>query len=356
MRARAGAAALALGALALGLAIGAGATEVRAQDGTGSASVAPASAERLRIVVISDLNERYGDTFHRPEVHAAAQAVIGLRPDLILVTGDMVAGQREGLDYEAMWQGFRDAVDTPLAQFPLAVAPGNHDAASSERFRQEREIYSAQWGLERLFRGAPIEPLDVSGYPLRYSFRAGPVQLIALDATDRDALRDGDQLDWLEAQLAAADDAETPLRVLFGHVPFYPLAQDREGSYLLRDRATRERVEALFVRYDVDLVIGGHHHAYYPGRHPDDDLRVLGMGCLGGGPRRLIGDERPLETDDPTERSFVVIEVEGTAIASVEAYHGPGFGAGERVDPSVLPAEVGWDDVRVIRWDLAPVE
>ena len=59
-----------------------------------------------------------------------------LRPDLVLVTGDMVAGQRAGLDYGAMWAGWHRAVTDPLraAGIPMAVTPGNHDASGYAQY------------------------------------------------------------------------------------------------------------------------------------------------------------------------------------------------------------------------------
>ena len=52
----------------------------------------PASA--LRVVVISDLNGSYGSTSYSKRIPVAIQRIIALKPDLVISTGDMVAGQR----------------------------------------------------------------------------------------------------------------------------------------------------------------------------------------------------------------------------------------------------------------------
>ena len=105
-------------------------------------------AGSLRIVVLSDLNDSYGSTTYGSTVHAAVTAITTrLRPDLVLVTGDMVAGQRAGLDYGAMWAGWHRAVSDPLraAGIPMAVTPGNHDASGYAQYAAERREFVSQW-------------------------------------------------------------------------------------------------------------------------------------------------------------------------------------------------------------------
>lgn len=316
----------------------------------------PESLQDLRIVVISDLNERYGDTYHRETVHSAVARILQLEPDIVLVTGDMVAGQRPGLDYRAMWSAFHEAVSDPLSAIPMAVSPGNHDGSAHSRYEEERAIYVDTWRQRRPLDSYPgVHMVDGADYPLRYAFALGPVLFIALDTTHRSAFEHGDQLDWLEEQLRRVDRSRYPLVVLFGHFPLYPLAQDRERDYLLSDDAVRARVEDLLAEYDVTLFLSGHHHSYYPGHRPDaglEGLRLVGLGCLGGGPRVLIGEDREIDIEDPTERSFVVIEVDDGEIVSLEAFRGPEFGPADRIDRAQLPARAGLESLPIVRDDL----
>ena len=48
----------------------------------------------LHVIVIADLNSSYGSTDYRADVHRAVDEIIARRPDVVLTTGDMVAGQR----------------------------------------------------------------------------------------------------------------------------------------------------------------------------------------------------------------------------------------------------------------------
>ena len=82
--------------------------------------------EVLRVAVVADLNGAYGSATYGEPVHVAVRRIVELRPDLVVSVGDMVAGQRSGLDYRAMWAGFFSVVADPLAAagIPLAVTPG----------------------------------------------------------------------------------------------------------------------------------------------------------------------------------------------------------------------------------------
>ena len=48
----------------------------------------------LRVAVISDLNGSYGSTVYHPAIKQDIARLVELKPDLIISTGDMVAGQR----------------------------------------------------------------------------------------------------------------------------------------------------------------------------------------------------------------------------------------------------------------------
>lgn len=293
---------------------------------------APRAESPLRVVVVSDLNGEYGETSYGDPVHAAVERVVGLAPDLVLSTGDMVAGQRRGLDYPAMWAGFHAAVSDPLEQaaIPFAVAPGNHDASGYRLFAEERAAYAEAWRARR----PRVTFVDDSEFPFRYSFVAGPAFFVALDATTVGPL-DEAQMRWLDAALAAAPRG---VRIVFGHVPLHPFTIGRE-----RESIGDAALEALLRRHDVDLFISGHHHAYYPGRR--GPLRLVSMACLGGGPRPLIG------TEERSERAILAFEVTEDGVRDLDAFAGDAFD--ERVARAALPVVVGEGDHAIHRDDVA---
>jgi len=158
-----------------------------------------ANAFALRVAVISDLNPGYGNTRYSRDVDRAIARIIAMKPDLVINTGDMVAGQRPRNHFkrkqlEPMWRAFHRHVSEPLAAagIPMAVTPGNHDASVYAGFALERRIYQQQWNARRpaltLFNGGH--------YPLNHAFTLGDVLFISLDVTRPGAL-DPEQMDWL---------------------------------------------------------------------------------------------------------------------------------------------------------------
>jgi hypothetical protein len=254
-----------------------------------AAAVPLAAAGTLRVAVVSDLNGSYGSTRYEAGVAPTIERLVALRPDLVISTGDMVAGQRlhPPLGREqvtAMWSAFHAQVTDPLATagIPLAATPGNHDASAYASFALERTIYREQW--EGRSRGLQI--VDRGDYPFHYAFAMGNVLFISLDATRVGAL-DAPQRRWLES-LLQREGAKYRHRVAFSHLPIYPFAQGRETEV-----TADHELERLLQRHGVELYLSGHHHAFYPGFH--GGVRHVGQACLGAGPRKLIGDTQRAE-------------------------------------------------------------
>jgi hypothetical protein len=290
-------------------------------------------AETLTVAVVSDLNGSYGSQEYSEHVHAAVDWMTGrLRPDLVLSTGDHVAGQRKGLDYRAMWRAFHDTVTDPVreAGIPFAPTPGNHDGAAGERWEPERRRYVAEWKRRR-----PSVDLDGSGnYPLYYAFEKGPALFVSLDVTVPGALPD-EQMDWLESVLQRHDDKAA--KIVFAHLPLVPLAENREDE-IIGDPAFEDLLET----YGVDAMLSGHHHAYYPGRR--GDIKMIGLACLGGGPRELIG------TDRRSRKSALVMKISADGGVQVRAKYGPDMR--REVDRTELPRSISHDGWTTWRLDV----
>lgn len=295
------------------------------------------SAEALRIAVISDLNGSYGSTRYGTAVDDAVKRILELKPDLVISTGDMVAGQRKPhlsrAELERMWSAFHGHVSDPLAAagIPLAVTPGNHDGSAYHGFELERRVYAEQW----LPRKPALEFVEDSHYPFYYAFAAGAVLLLSVDATTVGHLPP-QQMDWLQEVLEKHGSGYEK-RVAFSHVPLWPFARGRESEYI-GDPA----LERLLQDADVDLYLSGHHHAFYPGHK--DGIDLVSQSCLGAGPRRLIGTGRK------SPRSFTLIELTPDA-TRIAAYRAPGFS--EPIDWSTLPTGIRSAAAKLVRADLA---
>lgn len=285
------------------------------------------------VAVVADLNEEYGSKEYNHHVEAAVEWIASdLQPDLVLSAGDMVAGQREGLDYPGMWEAFHATVTDELAEagIPMAVTPGNHDASEQPKYWKERVEFARQWQTRR----PNLNFIDDSYFPFHYAFELGPALFLSLDGTGVGDLDDA-QLAWIEDMLER--NAHLEVSVLFSHVPQYPVAQGREDE-VFEDA----RLAELMDEYGVDLMVSGHHHAYYPARR--NGTYFLHAQVLGSGARALIGEEQS------HPRNVAVVEFDADGVRDVRAFESPDFD--EVVAPETLPETIGEDDVKLWRMDV----
>lgn len=299
----------------------------------------PVQASSIRIAIISDLNESYGSTEYRSNVTRAIQRIIELKPDLVLSTGDMVAGQRlhpllTRPKLDAMWKSFHYSVSNPLANanIPLAVTPGNHDASAYASFTLEREIYNEQWQA----RKPELKYIDDDHYPFYYAFSAGETLFVSLDAT-RVGHLSVEQKSWLE-KLLKVNGEQYKQRVVFGHLPLWPYAIGRE-----KDILGDHQLEDILQQGNVDIILNGHHHAYFPGYK--QGISYISQACLGAGPRRLLGAQKK------SKRSITIIEFVSDGSYKIEALSEPNFTTA--VDIKELPERINTKWAEIIRHDLA---
>lgn len=233
----------------------------------------PDAPPLVRLVVVSDMNGRYGSDIYDDDVHRSMDDIIADRPDIVINAGDMVAGQKNKLNYRKMWAGFHQTVTDRLSQagIPMAQVVGNHDGSAYPKYAKEREIYIDEWMQHK----PALDFVDDSAYPLYYAFMLNGIFFVALDASTLDPLDDV-QFEWLKKQLAENPSKYRP--VVFFHVPLFPITTIKPTE-ILRDK----RLHPLFVENRVQLVINGHQQAYFPAKL--DGVIYLHAGALGGGPR-----------------------------------------------------------------------
>ena len=280
-----------------------------------------------RIAVISDINGGYGSTEYGNQVTKAVNKIISLdpKPDLLIITGDMVAGQYKGLDYRAMWRAFHNVVTIPI----IAVTPGNHDASAYKPYQEERAVFVEQWKKYK----PTLNYLDQLYYPLYYSFSMGNVLFISLDATKVGPIS-WDQKRWLQQQLTIHNNYKH--KIVFGHLPLYPFTQDREEDILWDAELMR-----ILKDHKVNVFLSGHHHGYYPGMV--NGIHMVSQGCLGGGPRKLIGDS------NRSKRAITLIDFSGDGY-TIEALKENSFTT--YIDRQSLPETLNYQGMVVYRDDV----
>lgn len=300
-----------------------------------------------RIVVISDLNSQYGSTDYEPEVDKAISLIPFWAPNLVLCSGDMVAGQDAFLpraQVEAMWAAFDQHVAAPLrnANIPYGFTVGNHDASGALAsdgtflYPQDREVAAAYWNSPNHNPG--IEFVDRAGFPFYYTFQQNDIFFLTWDASS--AMIPQEQLDWAEQALESEAAKAARLRIVVGHLPLYAIAigRDEPGEYLNK----ADELRALLERHNVHTYVSGHHHAYYPGHR--GRLELLHSGILGSGTRPLLnGNLAP-------QKTLTVIDV---SLASQETtYTTYDMRTMELVDMQQLPRLIVGPNGMVLRRDV----
>lgn len=245
----------------------------------------------VRFVVISDLNDVYGSTDYSPEVDKGIALIPFWKPDMVLCSGDMVAGQDPTLTDDrlrAMWAAFDDHVAAPLrrAKLPYGFTVGNHDASSALGvqgtflFQRERNVAAEYWKQPSHNPGVTF--IDKFEFPFYYTFEYQGVFFLAWDGSSN--IISKEKLAWVEKALASEKAQSAKLRILLGHLPLYAVAVGRNEPAEVMDNA--DQLRAMLEKYNVHTYISGHHHSYYPGHR--GKLQLLHMGILGSGPRPLI--------------------------------------------------------------------
>lgn len=286
-----------------------------------------AASPALRVLVMGDFNGPYGSLTYPRQVAAVLGEVPGWQPDLVIMPGDLVAGQDARLPPERfgqMWEAFDSLVAGPLRQasVPYAPAMGNHDASGAgPAYARERQAAETYWNGSQYLQN--LAYVDRGNMPFRYSFTAGPVFVMVWDAST--AAVGAAQLEWLEQQLQTPEAQGAGHRWLVGHLPVTGVAEGRDtpGEVLHDGPALARRLADA----GVDLYISGHQAAYYPTSL--NGLELLNSGGIGA--RRLLGSSSALRS------AVVLVDVmpDGSVL-----YTGIDADTLEPVDPATLPSGI----------------
>jgi len=296
--------------------------------------------QSIKIAIISDLNGSYGSTRYNKHIPKVISHLVDINPDLVISTGDMIAGQRirpllKRTELESMWQSFHHNVSDTLqaAEIPFAITAGNHDASLSKKFKLERQIYQQQW----LNRVPQVTFIDKTHYPFYYAFELKNILFISIDATTVGHLSKT-QFNWLKELLMQSKNNYRKT-IAFSHLPIWPFAQNRE-----RDIIGDPQLELLLQQHHVSLYLSGHHHAYYPGYK--DGITHVSQACMGSGLRKYIGSSLR------SKRGYTMIEIDEENKIKITAYESTDFN--KAIDIKLLPKQIKSRYATLIREDLAP--
>ncbi|WP_330204664.1 metallophosphoesterase family protein [Cyanobacterium sp. Dongsha4] len=261
----------------------------------------------VRILVISDLNSAYGSTEYDDEVHLALKMLPFWQPDLILCSGDMIAGQKPSLtqaQIRAMWKAFDTQIAQPIRNLniPFGFTIGNHDASSAIApnnkflFQQERDLAVEYWQNPKHNSG--VKFLDRNQFPFYYTFEQDDIFFLVWDGSSSRIPKD--KLSWVEKSLASEKAQQAKMRIIIGHLPLYAVSEGRDYPGEVLNNA--DELRQLLEKYNVHTYISGHHHAYYPAHK--GELQLLHTGALGSGARPYI------DNNIPPRKTITVVDVD----------------------------------------------
>ncbi|WP_287129849.1 metallophosphoesterase [Candidatus Cyanaurora vandensis] len=296
--------------------------------GAGALDLPP--RQDVRVVVISDLNSQYGATDYESQVKRAIALIPTWQPDLVLCSGDMIAGQDSSLSTQqirAMWAGFDRHIAQPLRQagLPFGFTLGNHDSSSYQTRTGSYPYQRDRAEAIRYWQGQDpkLNFVDRTGFPFYYTFQQQGVFYLVWDASS--AQIPSTQLTWAKRSLASPTAKTAKMRVVIGHLPLYAVAKgrDKPGEVL----ADAEQLRGLLEQYRVHTYISGHQHSYYPGHR--GQLQLLQTSALGSGPRPLISG--------PPQRRNTLTVVDLDLKKSTTTYTTYDLKTMTVIDPTTLP-------------------
>jgi 3',5'-cyclic AMP phosphodiesterase CpdA len=188
----------------------------------------------------------------RAEVVSALHAsILALRPDLVILSGDVTQRARR-----AQFAAARRFVDGYAR--PTLVVPGNHDVPL---FNLLGRLFDPFGNYRRVF-GGDLEPMFESGELLAIGVNTvRPSRHTIGEVSDA-------QIERVSGRLRKATDAQ--LRIVVTHQPVHVI-RERDIANLL---VNHERAIAAWAASGADLVLGGHIHLPYV-RSLDNGKRKL---------------------------------------------------------------------------------
>ncbi|MEW6749446.1 MAG: FlgD immunoglobulin-like domain containing protein [Candidatus Latescibacterota bacterium] len=310
------------------------------------------------------------------------EVILGRRPDLLAVSGDLVESGGEQRDWDEFWQHLSGSRGHLASRVPLVAVPGNHEyyeGPGMDGYAQpgsERAIARYLTYFEEPANGS-AEPADEGRY---WRLDYGPVTLVGLDVTNGTPhqspgdtnyylLGQGDeggggspgfapgtrQYAWLEAQLQDAQARSAFTFVLFHHVSHsvgphgWPPGPVSGGGLDPQSGVPVRALAPLFLRYGVDALIAGHDEIWERSElagtqvRPDGTriphvLQVWDVGTAGDG---LRGPESGLTNE--AQRYLVHTDVPEVWRDGILVEGGKHYG---HLEVDVLPADDGtWQAV-----------
>lgn len=171
-------------------------------------------------------------------VERSIVAINRLKPDFVVVTGDMV-NDPNNVEQLKEWKRLSATIDPGIKVF---VVPGNHDVGN-DATPEMVEKYKSEYGYDR------------------FSFSHKGVCFIGYNSpiikADRKEAEE-EQLNWLQQELQNCEKGQR--KILFAHHPFYLQNPDEEDKYENIPIEKRKKYIQLLDKFNVRNLFTGHLH------------------------------------------------------------------------------------------------
>jgi len=193
--------------------------------------------------------------------------------DFVVMLGDNIYGGHSSKDFVAKFeQPYHVLLDAGVKFYATL---GNHDQPS-----------------ECLYK-----PFNMGGQRY-YAYSKGNVRFIVLDSN----YMDPPQIDWLEKELR---NTSSPWKVAYFHHPLYS-----DGRFHGPDIDLRARLEPLFEKYGVNVVLSGHEHVYERVK-PQHGIYYFILGNAGELRYHNLRASSSMAAGFDEDRCFMLVEVAG---------------------------------------------
>lgn len=131
-----------------------------------------------------------------------------------------------------------------------------------------------------------------------YNFKKGGAEFFALDSN----YMDPPQIEWLDKALASSNAA---WKICYFHHPLYS-----DGMFHGPDRDLRARLEPIFAKRGVRVVLSGHEHVYERVK-PQNGIYYFVMGASGELRPHNLKPSGLMAKGFDTDQSFMLVEIAG---------------------------------------------
>jgi hypothetical protein len=193
--------------------------------------------------------------------------------DFVLMLGDNIYGGKSPADYKRKFEDVYKPLLDENVKFYASL--GNHDD-TNERF---------------------YKPFNMNGQRY-YTIKKGEAEFFALDST----YMDPDQLEWLQKELAASGAV---WKICFFHHPLYS-----DARFHGPDNDLRARLEPIFQKFGVRIVLSGHEHVYERIK-PHGNIYYFVMGNAGQLRPHDLKPAADTAKGFDTDQAFMLMEIAG---------------------------------------------